>query len=224
MATKTIVTKERLAYYDQKIKAEIAKKGDIKQVKIGGNSPISPDANGVLNLPDNLVEGSSGGDANLVYPMNLKYYYKNGTDANVRDTLIFGGDNTDSTLFHIKHNSYNVDDSLDLGTNDYILPTQAYVDTKAAALTGSKFQKVASIPDAATATDGIIYLVPNSTSGSNVFDEYFRVNLGTETEPNYAMEKVGSTAIDLSGYVEETDLVEITTAEIDEFFTPAVTP
>lgn len=224
MATKTIVTKERLAYYDQKIKAEIAKKGDIKQVKIAGNTPISPDSNGVLTLPDNLVEGSFGGDSSLTYPMNLKYYYKDGTDANVRDTLVFGGDSTDSTLFHIKQNRYNVDDGLDQGTSDYVLPTQSYVDAKASALSGSKFQKVSAIPDAATATDGVIYLVPNTGSGNNVFDEYFRVNLGTESAPNYAMEKVGSTAIDLSGYVEETDLIEITTAEIDEFFTPAVTP
>lgn len=209
MATKTIVTKERLAYYDQKIKAEIAKKGDIKSIKLSGETALTPDTNGMVTIPGYVVKGMKDPDYNGA---KMSYTYDE-SGVETTKTINFYADDNDSTLFHIVNDSDN-----------NIIPLKAYVDNKAAALSGSKFQKVDAIPDAATATDGVIYLVPNTSSGTNVFDEYFRVNLGTDSEPNYAMEKVGSTAIDLTDYVEESDLVEITTAEIDEFFTPAVTP
>ena len=209
MATKTIVTKERLAYYDQKIKAEIAKKGDIKSIKLSGEAALTPDENGMLTIPGYVVKGMKDPDYNGA---KMSYTYDE-SGVETTKTINFYADGNDHTLLHIVNDS-----------DDNVIPMKTYVDNKAAALSGSKFQKVDAIPEAATATDGVIYLVPNSSSGNNVFDEYFRVNLGTDSEPNYAMEKVGSTAIDLSGYVEETDLVEITTAEIDEFFTSAVTP
>lgn len=209
MATKTIVTKEKLAYYDQKIKAEIAKKGDIKSIKLSGETALTPDENGMVTIPGYVVKGMKDDQYNGA---KMTYTYDE-SGVETTKTINFYADTNDYTLFHIVVDS-----------DDNAIPKKAYVDNKAAELSGSKFQKVSSIPEAATATDGVIYLVPNSTSGNNVFDEYFRVNLGTDAEPNYAMEKVGSTAIDLSGYVEETDLVEITTAEIDEFFTPSVTP
>jgi hypothetical protein len=49
--------------------------------------------------------------------------------------------------------------------------------------------------------------VPNTTSDSDSYDEYMLIN--------GAFEKVGNTAVDLSGYVQDSDLVEITTAEIN---------
>lgn len=209
MATKTIVTKERLAYYDQKIKEEIAKKGDIKSIKLSGETALTPDENGMVTIPGYVVKGMKDDQYNGA---KMTYTYDE-SGVETTKTINFYADTNDYTLFHIVNDS-----------DDNVIPKKAYVDNKASELSGSKFQKVSAIPDAATATDGVIYLVPNTSTGNNVFDEYFRVNLGTDTEPNYAMEKVGSTAIDLSGYVEESDLVEITTAEIDEFFTPAVTP
>ena len=56
-----------------------------------------------------------------------------------------------------------------------------------------------------------IYLVPKSTSQTNnAYDEYVYVN--------NSWEKIGSTEIDMSGYVRESDLVAITNAEIDAMF------
>lgn len=56
----------------------------------------------------------------------------------------------------------------------------------------------------------IIYLIANSGSGDNIYDEYLVIN----GKP----EKVGTTAVDLTNYVQEGDLVEITNQEIDEIF------
>ncbi len=54
-------------------------------------------------------------------------------------------------------------------------------------------QTVDSLPAVADALDNVIYLVPNGeTSGSNVKDEYMLIN--------GALEKIGSTNVDLSGY------------------------
>ena len=64
-----------------------------------------------------------------------------------------------------------------------------------------------------TGAAGTIYLVKNSGSVPNANDEYFW------KDGHY--ELFGSTAIDLKNYVQFTDLVAITTAEIDKMFTDA---
>ena len=64
---------------------------------------------------------------------------------------------------------------------------------------------------------GTIYLIPNSNSGQNVYDEYIVITENDGSGDQH-LEKIGSTAIDLTGYVQETDLVEITEAEIDAMF------
>ncbi len=53
-----------------------------------------------------------------------------------------------------------------------------------------------------------IYLMANSGSANNVYDEYIIVN----GKP----EKIGTTEVDLSNYIQKTDLVAITNAEIDQ--------
>lgn len=55
-----------------------------------------------------------------------------------------------------------------------------------------------------------IYLMAIAGSENNAYEEYILVN-GTP-------EKVGTTEVDLSGYVQESDLIAITNAEIDTIF------
>ena len=51
-----------------------------------------------------------------------------------------------------------------------------------------------------------MYFVPSSSAGTNnVYDEYVYVNKGTESSPQYAWELVGSTEIDLTNYITNTD-------------------
>ena len=53
-----------------------------------------------------------------------------------------------------------------------------------------------------------IYLMANSGTGNNSYDEYIVVNGKAE--------KIGTTEVDLSGYIQKNDLVSITNAEIDQ--------
>lgn len=98
-------------------------------------------------------------------------------------------------------------------TNDSGFQTSAEVDAAIAAAVGdiTQFdqQVVSELPQ--TGEKGVIYLVPQSGgSGTNIKDEYIWVN--------NAWEKIGSTDIDLSGYVQDSDLVAISTATIDGWF------
>ena len=81
---------------------------------------------------------------------------------------------------------------------------QALINEAVGDVTGIDFQIVQSLPS--TGSHGVIYLVPVS-GGANIYDEYIYVN--------NAFEKIGSTDIDLSGYVQFSDLTPISNSEID---------
>lgn len=87
---------------------------------------------------------------------------------------------------------------------------QALIDAALADITGIDYQIVQSLP--ATGEKGVIYLVSNSGSGGNSYDEYIWV---TPTGGTARFEKIGTTDVDLSDYWSKTELTAITTAEID---------
>lgn len=99
-----------------------------------------------------------------------------------------------------------------------------YVDDAVGAVIQIKFdadttgQGYASLADLQTkhptGEPGTIYLVQNSGSGTNTKDEYF---WNSATTPG-TYEKFGTTDVDLSGYVQSSQLVEITTSDIDTMF------
>lgn len=72
-------------------------------------------------------------------------------------------------------------------------------------ITGFEFQIVEELPG--TGEKGVIYLISNSGTGQNIYDEY--IWTGT------AFEKIGTTDVDLSNYWSKTDLVAIQNSEID---------
>ena len=72
-------------------------------------------------------------------------------------------------------------------------------------ITGFDFQIVDEL--SGTGQKGVIYLISNSGTGQNIYDEY--IWTGT------AFEKIGTTDVDLSNYWSKTDLVAITNGEID---------
>lgn len=84
---------------------------------------------------------------------------------------------------------------------------QDAIDDALAGVTGVSFEIVASLP--ATGENGKIYLVSNSGSGTNAYDEYIWLSSANK------FEKIGTTDVDLSGYVLSSELVAITNAEID---------
>lgn len=98
------------------------------------------------------------------------------------------------------------------GTNSTQIATTAFVMTAVSAalgeVTGISFVKVNVLPE--TGENGVIYLVPKTGSSTDIFDEYFWFE--------GKFEYMGTTAVDLSGYVKATEMIPITTAEIDAMF------
>lgn len=80
------------------------------------------------------------------------------------------------------------------------------INSALSGITGITFSIVQALPQ--TGEAGVIYLIAKTTAGTNdAYDEYIWVNNG--------FEYLGTTAVDLSGYVQTSDLVAITNGEID---------
>lgn len=98
------------------------------------------------------------------------------------------------------------------GTNSTQIATTAFVvsavSEAVADITSFGFEVVSALP--AAGAKGVIYLMSNGGSGNNAYDEFIWVNS--------KFEKIGTTAVDLSGYMLTADLVAITTSEIDAMF------
>lgn len=93
-------------------------------------------------------------------------------------------------------------------TNDHAAGTKAVYDFVTAAIAGvSTFRAeiVNSLPS--TGASNILYLVPKTSSESgNIYDEYLYIG--------GAWELIGSTGIDLSGYVKSSEMHALTNSEI----------
>ena len=88
------------------------------------------------------------------------------------------------------------------------------IDDALADITGIDFQIVSALPS--TGVKGVIYLVGSATP----YDEY----IWLEPEGGTAhFEKIGDTAVDLSGYVQATEMHALTNAEIDTIFAQVFT-
>lgn len=90
---------------------------------------------------------------------------------------------------------------------------QDAIDDALADITGIDFQVVDTLP--ATGKKGVIYLVKKTGTTGDIYDEYIWIEPQGQT-PHF--EQIGTTDIDLSDYWSKTELVAITTAEIDTLF------
>ena len=101
------------------------------------------------------------------------------------------------------------------GTNTTQIATTAFVktalDNALSGITSISLVIVQTLP--ASGTAGTIYFVPNSHGTLNAYDEYVWLN--------NAWEFIGQASIDLSGYLQEGDIVELTNAEIDTIIASA---
>lgn len=79
------------------------------------------------------------------------------------------------------------------------------INTAISGITGISFEVVQTLP--ASGAAGTIYLVSNSGTGTNSYDEYIWLT--------NKWEKIGTTDVDLSNYWNTSNLVAITNAEID---------
>ena len=96
------------------------------------------------------------------------------------------------------------------GTNTTQIATTAFVksavDSAIAGVVQFDTQVVNELP--ASGVKGVIYLIAHSHGTGDVYDEYI---WNTTTS---SFEKIGNTDIDLSGYVQTSDYVELTNADI----------
>jgi hypothetical protein len=84
---------------------------------------------------------------------------------------------------------------------------QAAINESLSGITGIDIQVVESLPT--TGVKGVIYLVAHKHGDKDNYDEYVWV------ASKNAFEKIGNTDIDLSGYVQKTDLVELTDKDLE---------
>lgn len=99
---------------------------------------------------------------------------------------------------------------LDQADTDNLAAAKKYTDDAVGAITGFDFQIVDVLPD--SGVKGVIYLVAaaddaNVDDPTNVYDEYLWIN--------DKFEHIGSTKMDLTGYLKEVDIAIITNEEID---------
>lgn len=97
---------------------------------------------------------------------------------------------------------------------NYYKKTETYSQSEVNALISAiktiQIVKVSVLPSVGESNK--IYLMPNNGSANNSHDEYVWVS---ETS---SYEKIGTTAVDLTGYWKKTDLVEATDSEITGLF------
>lgn len=86
---------------------------------------------------------------------------------------------------------------------------QQLIDDELADITGIEFEIVSTLP--ASGTKGVIYLVGSTAP----YDEYIWVE---PTGGSAHFEQIGSTSVDLSGYVQSSELHALTNSEIDTIF------
>lgn len=86
---------------------------------------------------------------------------------------------------------------------------QQLIDDELAGITGIDYQIVTELP--ATGVKGVIYLVGTTAP----YEEYIWIE---PTGQIAHFEQIGSTSIDLSGYVQATEMHAMTNAEIDAIF------
>lgn len=84
-------------------------------------------------------------------------------------------------------------------------------------LKSGEYNEETGVPTITDASASKIYLTTNSGSAPNQYDEY--IWLVSDSDNNGEFEKIGTTDVDLSGYVLASDLVAITNSEIDTILT-----
>ena len=216
--SKKILDQNGLLYYDQKMKERFTKKVD-KELKTGsesqykvlsdnnltdellqkindaGSSSFNGDYENLTNKPaidgKELSSESTAKSLGLAKFTDIPDVSKFQTAEQVEETLTGKGYQTAS----------DVSSSIESATTD--MATQTWVNSQMANL-----NKKEVVTGTEQMTDeNTIYLLSNEGAGNNIYDEYIVVN----GKP----EKIGTTEVDLSGYVKSADLTEITNEEID---------
>lgn len=196
----------------------------IRGVKVN-SSALTPDINGVVDITVPTATSDLTNDSNFVPSTSLATVATSGSynDLSNKPTIPAAQVNSDWNSSSGVSQILNKPTNVSAFTNDsgYQNATQvnSAINSAISGITGIDFQIVASYGDLpATGTKGVIYLVPNSGTAPNIYDEYIWV---TPTSGTAGYEKIGTTAVDLTGYWQHNNslsndyLAAMSTAEID---------
>ena len=165
--------------------------------------------------------GTSGINLSLSSAGKLDVTISSGSIASGNSNFVTGGTvySTTSTLAPKASPSFTgtpTAPTASAGTSTTQVATTAFVtdavSTAIGSITGIDFQIVTSLPS--TGTKGVIYLVSNSGSSPNSYDEYIWI---VPSGGSGRFAKIGTTDVDLSGYLQIS--AYITNAEIDTIVT-----
>ena len=200
-----------LLYYNQKVNAKLDKKVDKVTGKgLSTNDYTTAEKNKLANIEANAqvnaiesieVNGVSASISNKKASVNIQ--------AGAIDSISVNG--TKQTIDANKNVNITVPTNNNQLTNGAGYQTASQVQTAVnnaiKDITSFGYEVVTTLPT--NGTKGIIYLVPNSGAGQDVYDEYIWI----ENKSGY--EKIGNTNIDLSNYWSKDDLKALTNEEID---------
>ena len=158
---------------------------------------------GVEITADGTLNATGGGTADSVdwsnvqnKPTTIAGYGI--TDAKIENKKITIGTNSVT----VPSNNNELENGAGYQTSQQV---QSAINTAVGKITQFGFQIVSELPR--TGKKGIIYLIPKTKAEQNIYDEYIWIDTGYEL--------IGTTAVDLTGYLKENDLVAITNEEID---------
>lgn len=196
-----------LALYDEKIKQVIGGKVDKDGAKVlSTNDYTTAEKNKLAGI-------AAGATANTATTTTPKM---DGTAAVGSETSYAKGDHvhpTDTSRAPLASPTFTGTPkapTATAGNSSTQIATTAFVGTAIAnaisGIQGISYEVVQTLP--ATGAAGVIYLISNSGSGQNIYDEYIWTGS--------AFEKIGTTDVDLSGYQPKMDA--ITNAQINSLF------
>lgn len=186
-----------LLYFWQKLKITFAKQTDLDTT----NHTVSGLESDITGL-ESLVGASSVSDQIAAAINGLDSSVNADSNKAISGLTIANGKISGSTQITIPTNNNQLANGAGYQTAAQV---SSAISSAVSGITGFSFEIVQTLP--ASGAAGTIYLVPIARSGENGYDEYIWVN--------GAWENIGTTAVDLSGYWNSTNLTAITNGDID---------
>lgn len=197
--------------------ADFGDKNVIETVKVNGTA-LTPDVNKAVNVSVPTKTSDITNDNNFVSDANYVHTDNNYTTAekNKLSGIAAGAQVNKIEAVKVNGTALSIDANKAVNipaagatTKGVISNTDVNTLIQAALATFERisFQKVNSYADLpVTGKNGVIYLVPNGGSVPNIYDEYIWYTNSSTTPPTSGYENIGTTAVDLSGYVQYTDI------------------